>query len=94
MIEGLLNQTVRIANFISQDAYGDPTYGEFTEVKCRIEFHVSTTRGIDGALLTTFATLYVAGFPCASRCLVEADYNIYPSKSVTAVIGANGDVHH
>ena len=35
-LKSQLNQTINVATLSSRDAFGDPTYGTPTEVKCRV----------------------------------------------------------
>jgi hypothetical protein len=57
----LLTQTLTIAPFLSQDAYGAPTYGTPVTVPCYIEQRSSVAIGASGPLRVMETKVWVDG---------------------------------
>ena len=57
--DDFLTQTVTIAPFVSQNSYGDPTYGTAITYKCRIELKNRMIRDLMGQERVTRGRLYI-----------------------------------
>jgi len=61
VLRTLLTETLTIAPFLSQDAYGAPTYGAPVTVPCRIEERTQIVMGASGPLRVMETKVWVDG---------------------------------
>ena len=95
-LKALLVQTIRLAPYTGQDAYGKPTYGPAVEVPARIERHFITAATTTGAQLLDESVVFLDGtVPIDERSqLTLPDGTIAPLEGLKPVLDMAGNIHH
>jgi len=82
----LMTDTISVAPFVSNDAYGVSSHGTAVEYPCRVEHRQSYVRGRDGRTLPIQTVVYV--FPSSAGVLPGAT----PQSRVTLPDGSSPPV--